>query len=1256
MAAEKAAATEAAARKSAAKGRPWASTALLWLGIVVVALLLLLNAPPTTTFVVRKLLPKINQQLNGSLTVDGVGGSLLSRLELRDVQLRDPEGQIVLQADRLDVSYRLLDLVKGKVALNNLWLERPLVRLLKDYPGEQYSILRIFAKDAGNEKQEAGSVDITIREIALQDGAVFATVWRQPAAPEQEQAQQLDTVQLQRVNVNLPLLHYSAGPGIPRAALLEIASAQGFLVRPELQLNQLSGDAQMHGDSIVIALRSVRLPASNFNAEAWLVTAPDRRRFDATAHIADLAAGDIAGFVSGGELPRDWHFRGDLRTTSLRSGSVLVQGRNLDLTVAGGSVKGHVTLLGEDNEWNAQNSRLEVASVEVERLLRAFNVPSNIRAVIDGVIQADRQQGSADLQIAGASGYGVRGPIDGHIRAAGDFEAMSLNTQLSGAIGDVRLQGEVGMGKRLTVRQLRGEVRRLNLAAIDARMPPSNINARLTADAVFGSMPREGSLRLYLDSSTIRSVPIDTAIIVARAENGLLTTDTLHVRAPGLQLTGRGSFGLHEDQTGDFTLTLDAPSLAEVEPLVAAFTHDSLVDLDGALRLDVTLKGSLKAFALDATLDGHDLLVKGVAVDSMDAKAAGTVDSLGFDARLAVDSITAVSLGGQAGGKVVNIDFLTVERGDETWNLDDSSRIAVVGGSVQFHRAALRRSPGPGVLSISGTYPGQVTATVQQVPVVDIVRKGNPDSLPHLDANVTYANGAASGTVALVTAESRPLTADFNTKPLEARLQADSLDLSLFASLVPSLRDIGGRLNGDLSVAGAVDAPALNGRLVLADGAASMGATGVRYAKMNAELVFTGDVVTFDSVVVSAGDGSAALSGTARFARLDRPELDVALRTTRFPIMNRRDFLEATATGELRLRGSPTEGTSTLTGNARVDQGNAYLNRLTRSSGIDLSVPLYAQFVDTTVLRKEVGDRSIVESLMDSLKIDRVKVNLGDNFWLKSSDASIQLAGELTVSTSDERRQIENAAKYRLEGTVETVRGLYRMALAPGLTREFTIREGSIRYFGAPNKDAILDLGADHVVRTAEGDEVTVTARIRGTLEKPTIELTSDVTPALSETELISYLVFGAPTAQAFLGNQGDNSQQSSVFERSASQLVGVLSGKIESAVVSQLGLPIDYFRIKPGEVQSGLAGTELVLGMQVRILGYPSFLRASPRFCPREQLLSLDHIGIDLETRFTRQWGVATSVNPLQGCESAMSATNARAYQFGIDLFWEKR
>jgi hypothetical protein len=1241
------------------RGRSKAVTALLLLGIVIVSLLLLLNAPPITNLVVRKMLPKINQQLNGSLAVEGVNGSLLNRLQLRGVRLRDPEGQMVLQAERLEVSYNVWDLLHSKITLSSLVLERPIVRLLKDHPGEQYSILRVFIKEEPTKEQPAGTIDLTINGIQLRDGAVVATVWRQPAAPQQEQAQQLDTVQLQNVNLDLPLLHYSSGPNILRGALLEIASARAFLTRPELELDQLRGEAQLHGDSIVVMLRTVTLPSSRLSAEAWLVTAPDRRRFDATAHVEELAAGDVAGFIAGAEIPPEWRFRGDLRTTSLRSGSVLVQGRNLDLSVAGGTVKGQVTVLGEDNEWNAQNSRLDVSGVEVERLLRAFHVPSNLRAQIDGMITADRRSGTVDLQLAGAAGYGVRGPINGHVRAAGNFDAMSLETELHGSLGAVQLQGQLGMGKHLTVRQLHGDVRKLNLAAVDARMPASDINGRFDANVVFGSMPREADLRLFLDSSTVRGIPIDTAVIIAHADSGLLTADSISVRAPGLQMTGTGTFGLYEDQTGDLTLTLDAPSLHAVEPLVGAFTHDSLAGFDGALRAAVTAKGSLSAYVLDGTVAAHDLVLKGVTVDSLSARAVGTVDSLSFGARLAVDSVTAVNIDGltarRPDGLMTVLDSLSIERGDATWRLNQSSRATMSDGKWTFDSIVLARDPAPGRLTIAGAFPGPIHVTADQLPIVDLLRKGNPDSLPDLNADVAYADGAAAGKVSLVAAERTPLTAEFSMKPLHAHLQADSLALALFAPLVPSLKQIGGQLDGEVTVGGSVDAPRLDGRLDFSNGAASVGATGVRYNKIHAGLVFTGDVVTFDSVFIGAGIGNARLSGSARFARLDRPELDVDVTTNHFPVMNRHDFLEATATGEMKLRGSPAG--AILSGSTTVNEGNAYLNKFMRSSGIDLSDPLYAQFVDTTVLREETGGgRSIVESLMDSLKIDRAKVNLGDNFWLKSPDASIQLAGELTVSTNNEAHQLENSDKYRIEGTVRTVRGLYRMALAPGLTREFIIREGSIRYFGSPKKDAFLDLGAEHVVRTAQGDEVRITAHIGGTLEKPTIQLTSDQSPPLSETELISYLVFGAPTAQAFLGHEGDNSQHSSVFEKSAEQLVGVLSGKIENAVISQLGLPIDYFRIKPGEVQSGLAGTELVLGMQIRVLGYPSFLRASPRFCPREQLLSLDHIGIDLETRFTHQFGVATSVDPLQTCESSMSTTTARAYQFGIDLFWEKR
>jgi autotransporter translocation and assembly factor TamB len=1228
---------------------------LAWIGgVLIVPVLIglvLINSPPGTRFVLNRMLPRINAQLNGRLSYEGAGGSLLRGINLSGVTLRDPEGEVVLRAERVEVGYSIRDILRGRITLGPVLLEKPIVRLLKSHPGEQYSILRVFAKEDKGTDTTSSAVELRIHDITLRDGSILATTWRNPGNPQREGAQQLDTLQLVNVSLQLPLLSYVSGPGEPRAAALEIASGSAWLPDPALELRALSGAAQLLGDSISISLTTVQLPESKLSANAWLVTASDARRFDATADVESLTAGDVASLISGADIPPDWTFQGTLRAASRPSRTVVVASPDLHITAAGGSLRGRVAVVGADNEWTAENSRVTVSGIEVQRLLRAFNVRSTLRATVDGVITASGRSGTADLQVAGLSGYGVRDAVHGYVKASGNLDALSLDTRLAGGVGTVALTGQVAMGKHLRLDRLRGTLERVNLAAVDTALPRSNINARFEGDVVFGSLPREGRLKLYVDSSTIDTVRIDTAVVIATEEEGLLTVDTLFVRAPGLEAKGTGTFGIHEDQNGDFTLTLDAPSLSEVEPLLAALARDTLFDLAGALQARLRAQGALNDYELGLEVHGEDIAVKGFEIESFDAEAKGTPDSLTFGAEAELASDTKLRIGGRRAAQTVAIDSLSIDRGDATWNLDEGATIAMRNGKWTFENAVLRRSEQSGVMTIAGAYPGDLAVTVERLPMVDLVPSSKADSLPDLNGRVNYANGAWKGRVGLALANREPLTVDFTTNPLRGKLTADSFDLATVAPLIAAIRNVGGRIDGSVDVEGSTEAPRLTGQLTLGNVTATVPATGVRYDDIDGTLSFSGDAVTLENVEVAAGKGKAQLAGRVRFARLDRPELDITTRVERFPVMNRRDFIEASATGELRLEGSA--GGATLAGNVTVNEGAAFLEKFMRSSGIDLSDPLYAQFVDTTVLRREALSPGLIEAFVDTLRIDNLSVDLGDNFWLRSPDASIQLAGRVAVSTA---AQTNNGDTYDVFGTIRAVRGIYRMAFAPGLTREFNIRQGSIRYYGSPKTDANLDLTAEHVVKTATGDRVTITARLGGTMAAPTIALTSDVTPQLSENEIISYLVFGAPTVQAFLGREGGNSERQSVFNRSAEQLVGVLSGKIESAVAGGLGVPIDYFRIKPGEVQSGLAGTELVLGMQVRILGFPSFLRASPRFCPREQLLSLDHVGIDLETRIAPQWGVATTVEPVQGCEAAMSGVSAKPYQFGIDLFWEKR
>ena len=97
------------------------------------------------------------------------------------------------------------------------------------------------------------------------------------------------------------------------------------------------------------------------------------------------------------------------------------------------------------------------------------------------------------------------------------------------------------------------------------------------------------------------------------------------------------------------------------------------------------------------------------------------------------------------------------------------------------------------------------------------------------------------------------------------------------------------------------------------------------------------------------------------------------------------------------------------------------------------------------------------------------------------------------------------------------MRGNYALKIGGIVTRDFTVERGTVRYFGTPDLNAELDIEARHVVEAQVNgnEEIPVIARITGTMLQPKLELRTDATanrPTLSQTELVSYLMFGRPT------------------------------------------------------------------------------------------------------------------------------------------------
>jgi translocation and assembly module TamB len=472
--------------------------------------------------------------------------------------------------------------------------------------------------------------------------------------------------------------------------------------------------------------------------------------------------------------------------------------------------------------------------------------------------------------------------------------------------------------------------------------------------------------------------------------------------------------------------------------------------------------------------------------------------------------------------------------------------------------------------------------------------------------------------------------------PLLVRAVADSMPVSLIEALLPVMRRGVGTLSADVGLDGTWDDPTLFGQVTVRDGGASFPTLGVRHEQLNASLALSGQTVSIEQLTLKSGRGTAGVSGSVHLERLTNPRLDLRINARDFHAVSLRDFLTLTATADLQLRGPPLG--ATLTGRGTATRGVLYFADLITKRVISLEDTLFAEFVDTAVIREQRLGAAFQQRFLDSMRVQDLRLRMGDDVWLRSGEANIQLAGDLVVN--------KFGKQYLLNGTLQAQRGTYRLPLGP-VTREFAVTRGEVRYFGTADLDADVDIEGSHVVRSVRAEDVTVFVHIGGTLYNPRATLSSDIRPPLSEPEIISYLLVGAPSVERLTASQAESQ---SLVDRTVTQLAGVLSGQVEYALISDLGVPLDYFQIRPGDIGSGLSGTEFALGKQFTLLGATAFLTASPRVCPGSPFG-----GASLEFRLSRRWLVAASADPVRGCESFATQLDEAKYQFGLDLMWEK-
>ncbi|MGH7503768.1 MAG: translocation/assembly module TamB domain-containing protein [Longimicrobiales bacterium] len=800
--------------------------------------------------------------------------------------------------------------------------------------------------------------------------------------------------------------------------------------------------------------------------------------------------------------------------------------------------------------------------------------------------------GSATAQLEGSALDNLQGPVrvaldSAHVRGV-PIQAAQLSASL--ASGTVRIDTAIVRSAGLTaeasgvlglVAEQQGQVRMRvtgeSLEALEAPVFGSVLDP--TAPRIGGKVELEGTL----------SGSIEALDIAARVRLDRFFYESQSVAHADVAVTGQG---------------LGSPG----GTLRARAAFDSLRVADkGADSASITLEYSNGRVAGDAETwaSGETAL-----------RVAGAFES--------ADS-----------ARIIGLTELRFRSADRVWALADTATIRLANGIAQVEPVRIAPVAGAGVLHAEGTVAwefGRATSgraldfdlALEGMPFGELlallstpveiegdvsgtIRVAGTTAAPTLDADVTllgvrYQNASlervvadvayGQGTIDATTIAfigGRDVLSGSGTIPfdlaapagqrrpdreIEFTAQLDSFPAAFTLGPISGFTDVAGVIDGTFQIGGTSRDPNLSGALLLRRGAASVGASGVRYVdaegtmRMNRELLVDIDLTA--STAEPRGDrervGTARVTGSIDLSSLADPGLDLTIHAQQIMAARRRD-VDADITGSATITGSYRA--PLVSGDITIDRANLYLDEIYRQYLIvQLEDPLLFNVIDTSLVSVR---RILPESenpFVRNLRIENMTVAVSPGTWVRSREMDVEVSGNLNVTVNRQRQDMV------LSGTLDVIRGSYRLTY-PGIpfARVFEVREGTINFAGTQGFNPNLQITAAYTAPARGGEPLEISAVVSGSLGDLRVSLQSDADPPISESDLASYLFFGAPTYAIGVGSsRGVESLGSGLF---AATGLGYFASGLQT-LAQNFGI-VDYVGVTAAE--AGTPGSQTGLG-----------------------------------------------------------------------------
>ena len=310
------------------------------------------------------------------------------------------------------------------------------------------------------------------------------------------------------------------------------------------------------------------------------------------------------------------------------------------------------------------------------------------------------------------------------------------------------------------------------------------------------------------------------------------------------------------------------------------------------------------------------------------------------------------------------------------------------------------------------------------------------------------------------------------TQTIKANMRIQANDLALLEALLPEIQELQGRIRLNMNTEGTLAQPLLSGNAYLENGDMRIPRLGLHITKMYLQAYADKSGKLKYTLGANSGDGNLKITGQTFVSNGWRTQISIVgsnLLVSNIP--------------EAQISASP---------NIQIDLHDKTLN----VAGEVFIPTAKLQPKDVTNAVTPSNDVQIVgisQPVQDAWNItSRIRLKLGERIKFNGYGFEGIVTGNLLMV--DEPGQLTKAT-----GELNVVEGRYT-----AYGQKLAIEQGRVVYTGGLLSNPGLDLLAVRKVET-----ITAGFRVRGTLHQPSITLFSD--PALGQTDILSYILFGRP-------------------------------------------------------------------------------------------------------------------------------------------------